>query len=272
MAAKGLIELIFLNIGLEIGIISPTVFAIFVLEAVTLTVASTPLTLWFYPPSVRGLETVARGKNENGEEVSRGKNEGERASGEMRDGGGEGRKRTRFSFIITERLSNLAPIMIFSKLLARPAHSTPYPPHTSPHISPSTAHRRGSTSTQSSTTLEKSPSPSDSEITIDALRLIELSARTSAVMHASEPTDESRMQDPIGAVFETFASLNGIKIGEQKIAVVPREAFAETAVGFAVERESDFVLLPWRLSGVKDEEDGGNAICEPSCCGVVDRY
>lgn len=235
MSCKGLIELIFLNIGLEIGIISPTVFSIFVLEAVTLTFASTPLTLLFYPPSVRGgpKEKVVRGERE----------------------GGDARWRRRFTFIITERLSNLSPIMVFSKLLARPAHAL---------VTSEEEYRRNSTSTSSSATLDK-PSSSSSEIIIDALRLVELSTRTSAVMHASEPSDQTQLsQDPINVVFETFASLNGIRVAEQKLAVVSRESFAETVVGFAGERESDFVLLPWRLSGTEVEESGASTMCTSS--------
>ncbi len=48
MNARGLIELILLNIGLEAHIISPTLFTILVLMAMVTTLLTTPLYQWFY--------------------------------------------------------------------------------------------------------------------------------------------------------------------------------------------------------------------------------
>lgn len=48
MNARGLIELILLNIGLETHIISPTLFTILVLMAMVTTLLTTPLYQWFY--------------------------------------------------------------------------------------------------------------------------------------------------------------------------------------------------------------------------------
>ena len=69
MNARGLIELILLNIGLQAGIITPTLFTILVLVAVVTTLMATPVFEWVYgrhreipendlPESVR-QETVA---------------------------------------------------------------------------------------------------------------------------------------------------------------------------------------------------------------------
>ena len=43
MNTRGLMELIVLNIGLELGVISPTLFAMLVLMALATTVATTPI-------------------------------------------------------------------------------------------------------------------------------------------------------------------------------------------------------------------------------------
>jgi Kef-type K+ transport system membrane component KefB len=51
MNTRGLMELIALNIGLDIGIISPTVFTIMVLMALVTTFMTSPLLVRFYPTS-----------------------------------------------------------------------------------------------------------------------------------------------------------------------------------------------------------------------------
>ena len=53
MNTRGLIELVVLNIGLEIGVITPTVFTIMVLMALVTTFMTTPLLAWIYPPHLR---------------------------------------------------------------------------------------------------------------------------------------------------------------------------------------------------------------------------
>ena len=48
MNARGLIELILLNIGLQAGIITPTLFSILVLIAIVTTLMATPVFEWVY--------------------------------------------------------------------------------------------------------------------------------------------------------------------------------------------------------------------------------
>jgi Kef-type K+ transport system membrane component KefB len=47
---RGLMELVILNIGLDLGLISPTVFAMMVLMAIVTTMMAVPLLARFYPP------------------------------------------------------------------------------------------------------------------------------------------------------------------------------------------------------------------------------
>jgi Kef-type K+ transport system membrane component KefB len=51
MNARGLMELIILNIGLERGIVQPTLFTIMVLMAILTTLAASPVFEWVYPPA-----------------------------------------------------------------------------------------------------------------------------------------------------------------------------------------------------------------------------
>jgi Kef-type K+ transport system membrane component KefB len=56
MNTRGLMELIALNIGLDIGVISPTVFTIMVLMALVTTFMTSPLLEWVYPNRLTVVE------------------------------------------------------------------------------------------------------------------------------------------------------------------------------------------------------------------------
>jgi Kef-type K+ transport system membrane component KefB len=58
MNTRGLIELVVLNIGLEIGVLSPTVFTMMVLMALTTTFTTTPLLDRIYPPALRQADST----------------------------------------------------------------------------------------------------------------------------------------------------------------------------------------------------------------------
>lgn len=49
MNTRGLMELIVLNVGMDLGVISPTLFAMLVLMALVTTFATTPILQWVYP-------------------------------------------------------------------------------------------------------------------------------------------------------------------------------------------------------------------------------
>lgn len=49
MNTRGLIELVILNIGLDIGVLNRPLFSMMVVMAVVTTLMTTPLLLWIYP-------------------------------------------------------------------------------------------------------------------------------------------------------------------------------------------------------------------------------
>jgi Kef-type K+ transport system membrane component KefB len=53
MNTRGLVELVILNIGLDLGILSPELFSIMVLMALFTTVITTPLLAWIYPEGAK---------------------------------------------------------------------------------------------------------------------------------------------------------------------------------------------------------------------------
>jgi len=52
MNTRGLVELVALNIGLDLGILSPALFTLMVVMAVVTTFMTTPVLNWIYPPSL----------------------------------------------------------------------------------------------------------------------------------------------------------------------------------------------------------------------------
>ncbi|WP_287131137.1 cation:proton antiporter [Candidatus Cyanaurora vandensis] len=56
MNTRGLMELIILNIGLDLGVISPALFAMMVIMALVTTFATTPVLNWVYPQRLFGEE------------------------------------------------------------------------------------------------------------------------------------------------------------------------------------------------------------------------
>lgn len=62
MNTRGLMELVILNIGLEIGVISESLFSMMVLMALVTTFMTTPLLHWVYTPRLAQQEKMAGGK------------------------------------------------------------------------------------------------------------------------------------------------------------------------------------------------------------------
>ena len=54
MNTRGLMELLDLNIGLDLGVISPSLFARMVLMALAPTMATAPVLKWLVPPASGG--------------------------------------------------------------------------------------------------------------------------------------------------------------------------------------------------------------------------
>lgn len=59
MNTRGLMELIVLNLGLDLGVISPTLFTMMVIMALVTTFITTPLLRWMYPPEELARDQVA---------------------------------------------------------------------------------------------------------------------------------------------------------------------------------------------------------------------
>ncbi|KAJ7917502.1 Sodium/hydrogen exchanger family-domain-containing protein [Mycena leptocephala] len=207
MSCKGLVELIVLNVGLQAGILSPRVFSMFVLEALLLTFMTTPLVTFLYPPDKR---VRAAGVGANFNNVADTEQDG-REQRAFRDGA-----RTRFTFVL-DKLEHLPGMMAMAQL-----------------IQPPTPDRRRS----------KSSSLVPSEVlSIEALRLIELSDRVSAVMKSSA-SESLLLSDPLLAIFRMFGQLHDLRISTA-LSIVTFDDLAYSVTEHARNNNSDMIILPW---------------------------
>ena len=213
-----LLELIVLNIGLEAGILSPKVFSMFVLEAVTLTCISTPLVLALYPQERRGGADATAPPVE-ADERGRGDEKASIITEEQP-------WRHRFT-VVLDKLDHIPGAMALTQLIL--------PPRGIPSDISST--------TTTTHTIDKATKIPD--MNFEALQLIELSDWTSAMMKSSV-ADSLVRTDPVLGIFRMFGELNELSV-TTSLSVVPYDDFVHSVAEHAQRHGSHLVLLPWLL-------------------------
>ncbi|KAH0826153.1 Sodium/hydrogen exchanger family-domain-containing protein [Lanmaoa asiatica] len=227
MSCKGLVELIVLNVGLRAGILSQRVFSMFVFEALILTFITTPLATALYPPERRVRAGVTAPPVEGDE---RGQSD-EKASIITR----EQPWRHRFT-VVLDKLDHIPGAMALTQLVL--------PPRGIPLDATS--------STTTVNTMNKLKTPG---VSVEALQLIELSDRTSAMMKSST-ADSLIHTDPVLGIFRMFGELNELAV-TMSLSVVPYDDFAHSVAEHAQRHASHFILLPWLPPTVVDAPDTG---------------
>ncbi|TDL22140.1 hypothetical protein BD410DRAFT_770653 [Rickenella mellea] len=230
MSCKGLVELIVLNVGLSAGILSQRVFSMFVLEALLLTFMTTPVVTILYPPEYRS-RTTAIGDFDN---VDRPDNEGDmdkhRGSHSANLEIDESIWKIRFT-VVLDKIEHLPGMMTLTQLI-----------QPSPSRTGRSRNDRASSSSQTSEMLQYAENNAVN-VLVDALRLIELSDRTSAVMKSSV-ADTLITTDPLLGVFKTFGELNDLPISTS-LSVVTHDDMATRLTDHAKYNQSDLILVPW---------------------------
>lgn len=241
-----LVELIVLNIGLQAGILDTRTFSMFVLHALVLTFIvsscecdvfhtpdsplpqTTPLTLLFYPLKHRTRVGLDHKENRDLSDVE-----------DLYKGGSDNEFKTRFA-VVLDKLEQLPAVMTITQLLSN-------------------------SSSRSNLTLSESGSdekasirevPSLRPISIDALRLIELTERTSAVMMSAE-SDFILQTDPIVSVLRTFGTLNRVPV-KASISVVSYDEYSNSVARHVDESSSHMLLVPWKVAVSEDAAGGFN--------------
>ncbi|KIO05264.1 hypothetical protein M404DRAFT_15334 [Pisolithus tinctorius Marx 270] len=211
MSCKGLVELIVLNAGLSAGILNERVFSMFVLDALILTFLTTPIVNLLYPPERR----TRPGDAQVTEKITP-PDEGDKVVDDDQASlvaPNSHPSRRRFA-VILDTFDHMPGIMALTQLAVPPAYD------------------------DSNTSSARKP-----EYHVDALRLIELSQRTSAVMKSSV-ADRFISTDPLLSVFKMFGEESDIPVSTS-LAVVPYDEMAASVADHARRHGSQLVLIPW---------------------------
>ncbi|KAI0443457.1 K+/H+ antiporter 1 [Xylaria telfairii] len=228
MSCKGLVELIVLNVGLQAHILSQKTFTMFVVMALVTTVATTPLTKLLYPPWYRvKLEKWKRGEIDwDGKPISSADSDGPDSPEKLPN---QNIRR----LLMYLRLDSLPSLFTFISLLGEEQALNP-------------------TSTPDDDDTNQRPPIKKRPLEVHALRIVELTERTSTVMKVTAGEDASR-RDPVVNAVRTFAQLNDVAVSGS-VFVAPEESYADTVTMHASEHKSDFVLIPWSEIGSTTED------------------
>ncbi|QRW16338.1 potassium/sodium hyperpolarization-activated cyclic nucleotide-gated channel 4 [Rhizoctonia solani] len=245
MSCKGLVELIVLNIGLAAGILDTKVFSMFVMMAVVLTFITSPCTVFIYPERVRQHISANKSSSEDPANMNHRRSVAGNATGPIS-------LMTRFTVVLS-KIEHLPAVMTLTQFLQPPLKASLAKPAligtsdekmdlmdpSSPIISP----------LPSNTPLVSDGTP---RVTIDALRLIELTERTSAVMRVTA-AEELMHRDTLISVMRTFGHLNRIPVSSA-LSIVPQESFSSSVTSHARETNADLVVVPWNAAPSAIEE------------------
>jgi hypothetical protein len=216
------VELIVLNVGLQAGIMDQRLFSMFVVHALVLTFITTPLTLFIYPVHHRRPEskdTVEEGPVQASTDHE---------------------LKTRFT-VVLDKMDQLSAAMTLTQLLQNPSGVA----QSASTTSVSDDEKRALE--EELPVLSSRPAPAvDSRTSIEALRLVELTARTSALLRSQEAGALLRT-DPVLGIFTTFGRLNRLRVAPA-LSVVPEDAFASTIADHARDAGSQLVVLPWSVA------------------------
>jgi hypothetical protein len=212
-----LVELIVLNIGLQAGVLDTRTFSMFVVHAIVLTFITTPLTLAFYPPKFH-THPGQHHRAESGTGPSEPPSEDE--------------LKTRFALVL-DRIEQLPAAMTISHLL---------------HSEKAAPQQREHTNEKSEGILQSRP------IAINALHLIELTERTSAVLK-SQLADTVAATDPVLSVYKTFGFLNRLVVSAV-LSVVSHDEFTFSINRHIEESKSHMVILPWSRAAPTGDAHG----------------
>ena len=194
----------------------------FVLHAIVLTFITTPLTLFIYPPRVRGhgdtsLEkalTSGTGATTTSEEFTRSK----------------------FA-VILDGMEQLPSAMTLVQLLRSPSTGTQSPVTEKPPVDKASIQFDAPVVPYL---------PEQSTISIDALRLVELTERTSAVLR-SQAADTLVHNDPVLSIFRTFGRLNHFSMSAA-LSVISHDEFSTHVADHVRENGSQMTVIPWPVS------------------------
>jgi len=220
-----LVELIVLNVGYQAKILDQRVFSMFVLHAIVLTFITTPLTLWIYPSRYRVHHDTAQERGT--------------ISGTGPVPPADDIIRSKFA-VILDGMEQLPPAMTLTQLL-KPLSASVRPSLPEKLSEKSSAEK----SSQSEASVTHSPT-NNCTICVDAIRLVEWTERTSAVLK-SQSVDTLIRNDSVLSIFRTFGRLNNFSMSSF-LSVLSHDEFSTHVTNHVRERGSQMVIIPWSLT------------------------
>jgi hypothetical protein len=203
----------------------------FVVHALILTFITTPLTLAFYPSKYRSHVLPKTHSSED-----------EKAAGNAKPPQ-DGELKTRFSLLL-EKVEELPAAMALTQLLQPSLTPTTIPLTTS--ISNDTTSKPSEIlSASTSITGPKEEGKEERPVApkIDALRLIELTERASALFRGQD-AEVLIYNDPLISVYRAFGQLNQLSVSAS-LSVVNYHDFADVISEHVSNTGSEMLLLPW---------------------------
>ena len=162
--------------------------------------------------------------------------------------------KTRFS-VVLNRIENLPTVMTLTQLLQ------PGLPSLSSVTSATSKLGKSEITDDEGALMQELPkitAVQPKALSVDALRLIELTDRTSAVMQSAE-ADELIHKDSVLSIFRTFGHINRIPVSAS-LEVVNQESFPSCVAEHAREKDTEMVIVPWHSATHSlDEQVPGSA-------------
>lgn len=229
-----MVELIVLNVGLSAGILDTRTFSMFVLHALVLTFITTPLTLLFYPEKYRNRLSAIRDKPRGAVAP---------AEFSQKEGISQESFKTEFS-VVLEKIEQLPAAMTLMDLLQQPTSlDNAIKSSRSSTIESEKGEKDAATAIPPGLPYEKPAVAASGMISIYALRLIELTNRTSAMLR-SQFADSLIHSDPVLSVFRTFGQLNHMAISTA-LAIVGYDDFPSYIADHIKRTSAQMLILPW---------------------------
>ena len=227
-----LVELIVLNVGLQAKILDQRIFSMFVLHALVLTFITTPLTLFIYPPRyrVRGSATLGTADTPG---------IGAAAINDF--------IRSKFAVVLLDGMEQLPSAMTLTQLLS-----------TSTRWSVSEKSSTDKSSQSEKAIISYLPDKKHA-IHVDALRLVELTERTSDVLRSQSASADTLIRnDPVLSIFRTFGRISCLSMSAS-LSLITYDEFPTYVVDHARERGSQMVVIPWLVASHHDAAEAATS-------------
>jgi len=113
--------------------------------------------------------------------------------------------------------------------------------------------------------------PSKSFVSLAAFRVVALTERTSALLHAASPIPTLLRADVLSSLLRSFAAGLGIPVNS-RLNILSEEQYSFQISKWVEEEQSDMVVLPWSLDSQSTDSNGKGKEVEQGDGGLIEQY